>query len=67
MTYAINTHDAWGVVMIGNCKSQEEARKVFSAICEDLRYKSVGTVKGVELVQGADTGAGNGLDWFDFR
>jgi hypothetical protein len=40
MTYAINTHGAWGVVMIGNCKSLEEAGKVFSAICEDLRYKS---------------------------
>jgi hypothetical protein len=66
MTYAINTHDAWGVVMIGNCKSPEEARKVFYAICEDLRYKSDGTVKGVELVQGSDAGAGHRLGWFAF-
>ena len=57
MTYAINTHDALGVVMIGNCKSPEETRKVFYVICEELRYKSDGTVKGVELVQGADAGA----------
>ena len=54
ITYAINTHDASGVVMLGNCKSLEEARKVFSAICEDLRYKSDWTVKDLELVQGAD-------------
>ena len=67
MTYAINTHDAWGVVLIGYCKSPEEARKVFYAICEDLRYKSDGTVKGVELVQGADAGAGKGFEWFAFR
>ena len=57
MAYAINTHGAWGVVMIGNCKSLEEAGKVFSAICEDLRYKSNRTVKDLELVQGADAGA----------
>ena len=67
MTYAINTHDAWGVVMIGNCKSPEEARKVFSVIREDLRYKSDGTIKGVELVQGADAGAAQWVEWFAFR
>ena len=66
MTYAINTHDAWGVVMIGNCKSPEEARKVFYAICEELRYKSNGTVKGVESVLVTDAGVGHRLDWFDF-
>jgi len=67
MTCAINTHDAWGVVMIGNYQSLEDARKVFSSICEDPWYKSDGTVKGVELVQGADASAAQRLDWFAFR
>jgi hypothetical protein len=65
MAYAINTHDAWGVVKVGNYQSIEEARTVFVDQCDDLRYKSDGTVKGVVLVQGAD--AGQGLEWFAFR
>jgi len=66
MTYAINTHDAWGVVMIGNYQAIEKARKVFSAICEDLRYKSDRTVRRLELVLGTDAGAGHRLEWFAF-
>ncbi len=40
MTYAINTHNAWSVVMIGNCKSLEEARTVFGDRRDDLRCKT---------------------------
>lgn len=67
MTYAVNTHDSWGIVKVGNFQSLEEARQVFSSICEDPWYKSDGTVKGVELVLVADAGAGQRLDWFAFR
>jgi hypothetical protein len=67
MTYAVNTHDSWGVVQVGCYPSLEEARKVFSSICEDPWYKSDGTVKGVELVQGVDPCAAQRLDWFGFR
>ena len=67
MAYAINTHDSWGIVNVWNYQSLEDARKVFSSIYEDLRYKSDGTVKAVVLVQGIDAGAGHGLEWFAFR
>ena len=67
MTFAVNTHDSWGIVQVGNYQSLEEAKKVFSSICEDPWYKSDGSVKGVELVQGADSGASQRLDWFAFR
>jgi hypothetical protein len=67
MRYAINTHDSWGIVQVGHYPSLEEARSVFSSICEDPWYRSDGTVKGVELVQGADAGGGQRLDWYAFR
>ena len=67
MTYAVNTHDSWGPVKVGDYQTLEEARQVFSSICEDPWYKSDGTVKGVELVLDADAGAGQRLDWFAFR
>jgi len=67
MTYVVNTHDSWGVVQVGIFSSLEEARTVFSSICDDPWYKSDGTVKGVELVQGAATRASQRLDWFAFR
>jgi hypothetical protein len=67
MTYAVNTHDSWGVVKIGNYLSLEEARTVFADRCDDLRYKIDGTVKAVVLVQGIDAGAGHRLEWFAFR
>ena len=67
MTFSVNTHDSLGTVQIGNYQSLEEARQAFSAICDDPWYKSDGTVKGVELVQGADSGASQRLDWFAFR
>ena len=65
MTFAINTHDSWGVVNVGNFQSIAEARQVFASICADPWYKSDGTVKAVELVDNA--AAGQRLDWFAFR
>ena len=67
MTYVVNTHDSWGVVQVGSFSSLEEARTVFSSICDDPWYKSDGTVKGVELVQGSAASASQRLDWFAFR
>ena len=66
MTYAVNTHNSWDIVKVGNYQSIEEARRVFGDRCDDLRYKSDGTVKGVVLVQGADAGAAQWLEWFAF-
>jgi hypothetical protein len=64
MTYAVNTHDCWGVVKVGNYQSIEEARTVFADQCDDLRDKSDGTVRGVELVLGALIGSlGGRLRW----
>jgi len=65
MTYAVNTHDSWGILQVGNYQSLEEAKQVFASICEDPWYKSDGTVKGVELVDNA--GASERLEWFAFR
>lgn len=65
MTFDINTHDSWGIVTVGSYQSLEEARQVFSSICEDPWYKNDGTVKGVELVDNA--GASQRLAWFAFR
>ncbi|MBJ7492715.1 MAG: hypothetical protein JHD13_06720 [Synechococcales cyanobacterium SupBloom_Metag_052] len=65
MTYAVNTHDSWGILQVGNYQSLEEAKQVFASICEDPWYKSDGTVKGVELVDNA--GASQRLEWFAFR
>jgi hypothetical protein len=67
MTYAVNTHDSWGIVQVGRYPTLEEARKVFSSICDDPWYRNDGTVKGVELVQDDDVGASQKLDWFAFR
>jgi len=65
MSYAVNTHDSWGILQVGNYQSQIEAKQVFASICEDPWYKSDGTVKGVELVDNA--GASQRLEWFAFR
>jgi hypothetical protein len=65
MSYAVNTHDSWGILQVGNYQSLEEAKQVFASICEDPWYKSDGTVKGVELVDNA--GASERLEWFAFR
>jgi hypothetical protein len=65
MTYAVNTHDSWGILQVGNYQSLEEAKQVFASIGEDPWYKSDGTVKGVELVDNA--GSSQRLEWFAFR
>ena len=67
MTFSICTHDSWGVVPVGDFQSLEEARQVFSDICQDPWYKSDGTVKGVELVVNSEAGEGQRLDWFSFQ
>jgi len=65
MTYAVNTHDSWGILQVGNYQSLEEAKLVFASICKDPWYKSDGTVKGVELIDNAC--ASQRLEWFAFR
>ena len=68
MTFSIRTHDSWGVVTVGDFQSLEEARQVFTDICQDPWYKVDGTVKGVELVQVSPLGEeAQRLDWFSFQ
>jgi hypothetical protein len=67
MTFSIYTHDSWGVVTVGVFPSLEEARQVFSTLCQDAWYKDDGAVKGVELVEGTKQEGGQRLDWFAFR
>ena len=67
MTFRIRTHDSWGVVPVGDFQTLEEARQVFTALCQDPWYKADGTVKGVELVVDSEAGEGQRLDWFSFR
>ena len=66
MAFSTCTHDAWGVVTVGDFHSLEEARKAFSALCEDPWYRNDGTVKGLELVQRTPEGGVGRLDWFPF-
>lgn len=67
MGYAINTHDAWGVVQVGAFQSLEEARQAFATLCQDPWYRQDGGVKGLELVHDADDGSRQRLEWFSFR
>jgi len=67
MTFSIRTHDSWGVVPVGNFQSIEEARQVFTDLCQDPWHKADGSVKGVELVVDNEAGEGQRLDWFAFR
>ena len=66
MTFAINTHDAWGVARVGEFQSLQEARLAFAALCEDPWYRSDGTVRGVELVQTGAAAGAQRLAWFAF-
>jgi hypothetical protein len=54
-------------VPVRDFQSLEEARQVFTDICQDPWYKSDGSVKGVELVQVSPAGEAQRLDWFSFR
>jgi len=67
MTFSIRTHDSWGVVPVGDFPTLEEARQVFSALCQDPWYGADGTVKGVELVQTNLAGEAQRLEWFAFQ
>jgi hypothetical protein len=67
MTFRIRTHDSWGVVPVGDFQTLEQARKVFTALCQDPWYKADGTVKGVELVMDSEAEGGQRLEWFSFR
>jgi hypothetical protein len=66
MTFSVRTHDSWGVVPVGDFQTLEEARQVFTALCQDTWYKADGTMKGVELVVDSEAGEGQRLDWFPF-
>ena len=66
MAFAIQTHDAWGVVRVGTFGSLEEARRAFQELCGDPWYRQDGTVKGIELVQDSSAGTAQRLDWFSF-
>ena len=52
---------------VGDFQTLEEARQVFSALCQDPWYKADGTVKGVELVQTSPAGEAQRLEWFSFQ
>ena len=67
MTVSIRTHDSWGVVPVGDFQTLEEAKQVFTALCQDPWYKADGTVKGVELVRSSPAGNGERLEWFSFQ
>lgn len=67
MSFAIQTHDAWGSVKVGDFQLLEEARQAFADLCQDPWYRQDGGVKGLELVQQSDSGALQRLDWYAFR
>ena len=72
MSFRICTHDAWGVVLVGEFESLEEARQAFASLCQDPWYRQDGTVRGVELLDAGQAAAGQPggspqrLDWFAF-
>ena len=66
MTYAINTHDCWGIVNVGKFQSLEEAKIVFKTLCDDPWYRNDGMVRGVELVQDSGEGELVRIDWLSF-
>jgi len=67
MTFSIRTHDSWGVVPVGDFETLEQARQVFTALCQDPWYKADGTVKGVELARSSPAGNGERLEWFSLQ
>lgn len=66
MRYGIHTHDAWGVVPVGEFASLEEARQVLEAMRQDPWYRSDGTVRGLELVAHTPDGERQRLEWVAF-
>ena len=53
MSFSINTHDAWGVVKVGDFQSLEEARRAFTALCQDPWYQQDGGMDLALLVAGS--------------
>ena len=66
MRFLLHTHDAWGIVTVGNFSSLVEAQQAFTVLCEDPWYRQDGGVMGVELVEDAGGGMVRRLDWFPF-
>ncbi|PSJ04123.1 hypothetical protein C7K55_11445 [Cyanobium usitatum str. Tous] len=67
MGFSINTHDGWGVVKVGDFQSLEEARRAFTALCQDPWYQQDGGIKGLELLQSTECAKSQRIDWFAFR
>lgn len=67
MTFRINTHDAWGVVTVGEFQTLAEAREAFNTLCQDPWYRNDGSVKALELEQGNAQGDPQRLAWFGFQ
>jgi hypothetical protein len=53
MSFSINTHDAWGVVKVGDFQSLEEARRAFTALCQDPWHQQDGGMDLALLVAGS--------------
>lgn len=66
MSYAIRTHDSWGIVPVGSFDSLQEARNAFASLQEDPWYRQDGTVKGLELVETTEQGDLR-LEWQAFQ
>lgn len=66
MSFAIRTHDGWGVVTVASFPTLEEARSVFASLCQDPWYRQDGSVRGLELVQCAEGSQTQRLDWLAF-
>jgi hypothetical protein len=66
LSFKLLTHDAWGVVNVGEFTSLEEARAAFRSLCADPWYRSDGTVKGVELVECDSSELQKRLEWFSY-
>jgi hypothetical protein len=67
MTFTIRTHDAWGVVTVGNFESLEQARQAFASLCQDPWYQQDGGVKALELARQLPGGSHERLEWFPLR
>jgi hypothetical protein len=67
MTFSIRTHDSWGGVPVGDFQTLEQARQVFTALCQDPWYQQDGGIKGLELIQSTEGAKSQRLDWFAFR
>ena len=49
MRFLLHTHDAWGIVTVGNFSSLVEAQQAFTVLCEDPWYRQDGGVKGSKV------------------